>query len=70
MAQTGIDPSFCIATNSQAWAIGSRAASGQFRIRRVVWGRLLANAERQPGEEVRRANVLIRKKSYGADRDC
>lgn len=47
------------ATNSDAWAIGDVTASGQFRIRRIVWGMTLARAERRDGEEIRKALVLV-----------
>lgn len=47
------------ATNSDAWAIGDVTASGQFRIRRIVWGLTLAEAERRDGEEIRKALVLV-----------
>lgn len=47
------------ATNSDAWAIGSIAANGQFRIRRIVWGLTLAEAARRDGKEVRKALVLV-----------
>lgn len=47
------------ATNSDAWAIGDVTASGQFRIRRIVWGMTMAEAERRDGEEIRKALVLV-----------
>lgn len=47
------------ATNEKAWALGQITGNGQFRIRRVVWGRTAARAERRPGEQIRRAMVLI-----------
>lgn len=50
------------ATNSEAWAIGDVTASGQFRIRRIVWGLTLARAERRDGEEIRKALVLVGEK--------
>ena len=50
------------ATNSDAWAIGDVTASGQFRIRRIVWGLTLAEAARRDGKEVRKALVLVGEK--------
>lgn len=47
------------ATNSDAWAIGGVTSSGQFRIRRIVWGLTLAEVERRDGEEIRKALVLV-----------
>lgn len=46
------------ATNARAWAIG-RVWRGSFHVRRVVWGRLLARAERRQGEHIRRALIWI-----------
>ena len=46
--------------NSDAWAIGSLTPRGRFRIRRIVWGRMLARLERREGEVIRRALILIR----------
>lgn len=50
------------ATNSDAWALGDTTASGQFRIRRIVWGLTLAEVERRDGEEIRKALVLVGEK--------
>jgi hypothetical protein len=51
--------------NYEAWAIGSYRIRtdgrvGRFHVRRVVWGRLLARAEKRPGEVIRRAFILVR----------
>jgi hypothetical protein len=51
--------------NFQAWAIGSYEIRqdgkiGRFHVRRIVWGRLMARAEKRPGEMIRRAFILIR----------
>lgn len=37
--------------NRDCWAIGSKKPGG-FSVRRVVWGRVLARAEKRPGEEI------------------
>jgi hypothetical protein len=49
------------AHNESAWAIGRVTRPGWFHIRRVVWGGLLARAERREGETLRRVTVLINK---------
>lgn len=49
------------ARNHKAWAIGEPLASGQFKVRRVVWGRLLAREERREGEHVRAALIMVRR---------
>lgn len=47
------------AGNWQAWAIGSLNKRGQFHVRRIVWGRLMARSEKGEGEIVRRATILV-----------
>lgn len=46
------------ATNAKAWAIGAPMKNG-FRVRRVVWGKVLAREERRPGEQIRKATICI-----------
>jgi hypothetical protein len=53
-------PAFVQPINSNAWAIGRHTAHGRFHVRRVVWGRLLARAEKRSGEIIRAARILIR----------
>lgn len=53
--------------NYQAWAIGTYEVRrdgrvGRFHVRRIVWGRLMARAEKRPGEAIRRAYILVRQK--------
>jgi hypothetical protein len=48
------------AWNARAYAIGKQTNYG-FRVRRIVWGRLMAKSERMAGEEVRRSVVLVEK---------
>ncbi len=43
--------------NDTAWAIGSRTKRKAFRVRRVVWGRLLARAERRDDEVIVRVKL-------------
>lgn len=46
------------ARNYQAWALGTPQRNG-FDVRRVVWGLTMARAERRPGEQIRRAIILV-----------
>ena len=46
------------ARNSSAWAIGTQTRHG-FYVRRVVWGLLMASAEKRIGEEVRAAQITV-----------
>lgn len=48
-----------LARNAAAWAIGHQQKNG-FVVRRVVWGRVLAKAEKRRGEEVRRALIYVK----------
>lgn len=48
------------AQNAKAWAIGFHDRRG-FHVRRIVWGRILARAEKRDGEKIRRATILITK---------
>jgi len=48
--------------NAKAWVIGRLLKNGRFRIRRVVWGRLLARAEKRDGEVIEAARILVRRK--------
>ena len=53
------DAVFTRAHNAACYALGTPSSTGRFRVRRVVWGRLLARAERRPGEEIRRASLYV-----------
>ena len=46
------------AANSGAWAIGF-IDRGRFRVRRIVWGRAMARAEKRDGEHIRRATIIV-----------
>lgn len=46
------------ARNARAYAVGRQERSG-FHVRRIVWGRLMANYERREHEQIRRAIVLV-----------
>jgi hypothetical protein len=46
------------AANSSAWAIGRQQRNG-FHVRRVVWGLLMARAEKRESEEIRAAVIMV-----------
>lgn len=46
------------AANAKAWALGKQQRNG-FHVRKVVWGLLMASMEKRPGEEIRRAVILV-----------
>jgi hypothetical protein len=46
------------AANSSAWAIGQQRRNG-FRIRRVVWGLVMAWEEKRDDEEIRAASISV-----------
>jgi len=50
------------ANNARAYALGTKMRNG-FHVRRVVWGRLMARMDRRPGELIRRAIVLVERKT-------
>jgi hypothetical protein len=52
------------ATNEDVWLLGYRDRGG-FHVRKVVWGNMLARAERREGEEIRRGKVLVTSKAQG-----
>jgi len=46
------------AANARAYAIGKPRGNG-FAVRRVCWGRALARMECRPGEQIKRAIILV-----------
>jgi len=46
------------AANPRAYALGRPQRNG-FHIRKIVWGRLMARAEKRDGEHIRRVIVLV-----------
>lgn len=46
------------AANAKAWAIGQQRRNG-FHVRRVVWGLLMAQAEKRMDEEIRACVLLV-----------
>lgn len=49
------------AANATAWALGQQQGNG-FYVRRVVWGLLMAQAEKREGEEIRAAIISVESK--------
>jgi hypothetical protein len=45
------------AANCACWGIGTMQVNG-FRVRRIVWGLLLAQAEKREGEQIRACTIL------------
>jgi hypothetical protein len=52
---------FVHASNANAYALGQQRRNG-FHVRRVVWGRLMARAEKRDGEEIRRAAIMVNRR--------
>jgi len=52
------------ALNSSAWAIG-KESDGRMKVRRIVWGRLLARHEKRKGEVIRPAEIYLREEIIG-----
>ena len=48
----------CQARNARAYAIGYPQPNG-FHVRRIVWGLVMAKAEKRDGEHIRRAILLV-----------
>lgn len=46
------------ASNANAWAIGVEGQNG-FQVRRIVWGRMLARAEKRKGETIHKAVIYV-----------
>ena len=46
------------AANAKAWALGNQMANG-FHIRRIVWGLMMANAEKRIDEEIRAVLLVV-----------
>jgi hypothetical protein len=49
------------AANATAWALGQQRCNG-FYVRKVVWGLLMAKAEKREGEEIRAAMISVESK--------
>jgi len=55
--------------NAKAWAIGRLTKNGRFHVRRIVWGRLLARAEKRDGEIIRAVRILVRSPQQTTNRE-
>jgi hypothetical protein len=51
------------ARNFSAFAIGCLDRGKQFHVRRVVWGRLMARAEKRSGEQIRKCEIHVAEKA-------
>jgi hypothetical protein len=49
------------AANATAWVLGHQQGNG-FYVRKVVWGLLMAQAEKREGEEIRAAIISVESK--------
>ena len=49
-----------VPTNCYCWAICTEAKSGARKVRKIVWGRLLARYEKRHGEIICRAMITTR----------
>ena len=48
--------------NFKCYALGKvNSGNGHFSVRQIVWGRLMARAEKRDGEKIRPAVILTRK---------
>jgi hypothetical protein len=64
-----VDRDYSDAANWSAYAIGKVTRDGRFKVRRIVWGRLMAHAERRSGEQIARACIMIEDSGYGRGRN-
>lgn len=53
-------PGYKRASNHGCWALCSKQGNGRWHVRRIVWGILMARAEKRPGEVIKRAAILLR----------
>lgn len=57
------------AANPDAWGIGE-VRHGRFFVRRIVWGVVMARAERRDGETIRRVILMVRSPATMAAKVC
>ena len=48
------------AGNHAAWALCTKQGNGRWHVRRVVWGIIMARAEKREGEKIKRAHIMLR----------
>jgi len=53
-------PGYRRAGNHGCWALCTKQGNGRWHVRRIVWGIVMARAEKRPGETIRRAAILLR----------
>ena len=54
-----VPPSYKRPVNHACWALCYRQGK-RWRVRRIVWGRLLARTEKRADETIRRASIVVR----------
>ena len=55
--------------NAKAWAIGRKLQNGRIKVRRIVWGRLLAREEKWTGEIITPVRILVRSPQQTTNRE-
>jgi len=58
-------PGYKRASNHGCWALCNKQGNGRWHVRRIVWGILMARAEKRPGEVIRRAAILLKEDRHG-----
>lgn len=46
--------------NFECWALCSKNGARRWHVRRIVWGREMARAEKRDGETIKRAAILLK----------
>jgi hypothetical protein len=57
---------FSDSANWSAYAVGKIIRGGRFKVRRIVWGRLMARSEKRKGEKIVRACIMIEDTGYAS----
>ena len=52
-------PGYKRPVNTECWAICTRHGNHRWFVRRIVWGRVMARAEKRDGEVIKRAAILV-----------
>ena len=55
-------PGYKRAGNHGCWALCTKQRNGRWHVRRIVWGTLMARAEKRPDEVIKRAAIFLRDK--------
>lgn len=58
---TALDKTLVVISNPDCYGVGyTNVVTGKFYVRKVVWGRLLARAEKRGGETIKLIRLEIR----------